>query len=77
MVSSPVDVVKYFFISLMRVDMQKKGSSVKTKSINRCGTCSKTFNFKSELKRHLESKKKRLVVVEDRSKEWIILKNTC
>ena len=54
----------------------KKGSLVKTKSINRCGTCSKTFNFKSELKRHLESKKKtcscgRL------SKEWIILKNTC
>ena len=40
----------------------KKCSLVKTKSINRCGTCSKTFNFKNELKRHqiahLESKKK-------------------
>ena len=40
----------------------KKCSLVKTKSINRCGTCLKTFNFKSELKRHqiahLESKKK-------------------
>ena len=40
----------------------KKCSLVKTKFINRCGTYSKTLNFKSELKRHqithLESTKK-------------------